>query len=60
MGSCLGPTFEKLHMHDLENKAFCNQPALKPPLYVRYVDIFMVINKEDDVRHIMDQFELIR
>ena len=58
MGSCLGPTFAEFYMCDLENRVFCNQPDLKPPLYARYVDdIFMVINKVDDVRHIMHQFE---
>ena len=57
MGSCLGPTFAEAYMCDLESRVFCIQPALKPPLYARYVDDrFMVINEADGVRHIMHHF----
>ena len=59
MGSALGPTFANFYMCDLENRVFALNPALKPYLYVRYVDdICLVAENFNSLLKIKHAFEL--
>ena len=58
MGSTLGPCFAEFYMSHLENGVFENDPSLRPPIYVRYVDdCFLVLENRKLIVPILQKFE---
>jgi len=57
MGSALGPTFAEFYMCDLENRAFAENPAIKPIIYARYVDdCFLFVRNTQGLAAVRDLF----
>jgi hypothetical protein len=57
MGSPLGPLFANFYMTNLENNIL-EESNYKPLIYCRYVDdIFVVVDHEDQLLQIKNEFE---
>jgi len=60
MGSALGPTFAEFYMCDIENRAFNDNPSLKPLIYARYVDdCFLFVRDIQSLNNVKSKFEEI-
>ena len=56
MGSPLGPLFANFYMGVVEERVFSSIPP--PPTYCRYIDdTFVAVQREEDVHHIIEEFQ---
>ena len=57
MGSLLGVLFANFYMGELEERIFSNNPGIKPPTYLRYIDdIFLNLSDQAQLTTLLTTF----